>query len=77
MNPECARCGSQEGVQFEDSGTAYVTPPCGRYERLCLDDPLNGDPPDPNAPIPLCRPCAKDHHDYWDAMWEEYNLSRL
>lgn len=30
------------------------------------------EPPDPNAPVPLCRPCAKDHHEYWDEMWGNY-----
>lgn len=31
--------------------------------------------PDPNAPIPLCRPHAAEHHDHWDSMWAEYHAS--
>lgn len=47
----CQRCDTTEGVQLEDSRTAYVN--------------------DPNAPVPLCRACAKDHHAYWDELWEQ------
>ena len=32
----------------------------------------NGNEPDPNAPIPLCRSCARAHHDHWDRQWAEY-----
>lgn len=30
-----------------------------------------------NAPVPLCRACAKEHHDYWDEMWAEYRQGLL
>jgi hypothetical protein len=47
-------------VQLESSRTRY---------------PRNPKEPDvdPNAPIPLCRPCAKEHHERWDAEWAEYH----
>lgn len=82
MSLVCLCCGDSEGVQLEDSRTCYhvETPRLGRYGRLGLDDPLNDDPPppsDPNAPIPLCRGCAKDHHDYWDERWAEYYAGLL
>jgi len=48
-----------------------------RYDWLLLDDPLNGDPPDPNAPFPLCRDCAAEHHAQWDERWNEYYASLL
>jgi len=51
---ECAHCGSKEGVELESSRTAY---------------PKKEEEPDPNAPIPLCRKCAKEHHEYWNEMW--------
>ena len=59
--PKCDHCGSTEDVKLEDSRTQ-------RY--------WNGSGIDPNSPIPYCRKCAEMHHDYWDAMWEEYNNSR-
>ena len=49
----------------------YAITPLSQWERLALDNPL--DPPDPNAPSYLCRPCAKDHHEYWDEMWSHVN----
>lgn len=58
----CARCGATEGVEFEDSRTCY---------------PRHEDGTDPNAPVPLCRSCAKDHHDYWDERWDEYRSGLL
>lgn len=24
----------------------------------------------------LCPVCAEEYHDYWDAMWDEYNAAR-
>lgn len=59
---ECLRCGSAEGVETESSRTMY--------------EPTERDP-NPNAPIPLCRGCAKDHHEYWDDMWNEYRAGLL
>jgi len=56
----CARCYSTEGVEFESSRTQY-------YFEGEWNDPRN-----PNAPIPLCRACAKDHHEYWNDMWAQY-----
>ena len=62
---ECFRCGTTAGVEMENSRTAY------HYEGK------TGDVNDPNNPIPFCRACAKDHHEYWDGMWAEYNAGRL
>jgi hypothetical protein len=55
----CERCGTLEGVSLEDSRTYYD---------------WNGEGEDPNRPIRLCRQCAAEHHDYWDAMWAESGL---
>lgn len=35
--------------------------------------------PDPadNAPVPLCRDCAQEHHAHWDAMWADYQAGLL
>lgn len=61
----CARCGATEGVELEDSRTQY------HYEG----EP--GSEEDPNKPIPLCRLCAIEHHEYWDEMWREYYGGRI
>lgn len=61
----CSRCGSTEGVKMEPSRTMYHWE--GKW-----DDPKN-----PNAERPYCRPCAEEHHAYWDDMWAEYNSGRL
>ena len=71
----CECCGSTEGVQLESARTAYARDRTSRYERLMFDDPLNDDPPDPNAPFPLCRECAAEHHANWDERWAEYRGS--
>lgn len=68
----CQYCGESEGVQLEDSRTAYDTTPFNRFDRI-----LKLDEPDPNAPIELCRDCAEEHHSYWDEMWAEVNRDRL
>jgi hypothetical protein len=70
----CEACSSTSDVRLEDSRTCYPPPVLTRYERLTLEDPFT--PPDPNAPIPLCRDCAWAHHRYWDEMWAEYYASR-
>ena len=62
---ECLRCGTTEGVEMESSRTQY------HWEGE-WDDPAN-----PNAHLPLCRPCAEFHHDYWDSMWAEYQSGLL
>lgn len=59
--PKCDHCNSTVGVKLEDSRTQ-------RY--------WNGSGMDPNSSIPYCCKCAEIHHEYWDAMWEEYNNSR-
>ena len=56
----CLRCYSTDGVEMENSRTQYH---------------FEGDqnsPDNPNAPVPLCRACAIDHHEYWDSMWGDY-----
>lgn len=47
-------CDTTEGVQMESARTAYH---------------WDGKGDNPNAPIPYCRPCADDHHAYWDDQW--------
>jgi len=53
------------GVEMESSRTMYP-----------WDGPED-DPDNPNRPIALCRECAKDHHQHWDAMWAEYRAGLL
>jgi hypothetical protein len=62
---ECLNCESPEGVEMESSRTCY------HYDG----EPGSDD--DPNKSIPLCRPCAIKHHEYWDDMWHEYYRGRL
>jgi hypothetical protein len=71
MNLVCSNCGATEGVQLEDSRTCYAPIVRTRWQRI-----LEPDPPDPNAPIPYCRPCAKLHHEWWDEEWKIYNSLR-
>lgn len=61
----CARCGNTIGVLLEDSRTMYL-----------FDGEL-GSSDDPNKPIPFCRPCASDHHAYWDDVWNDYHRGLL
>ncbi len=56
----CMRCAATDGVAVENSRTQYP-----------FDGELNSKD-DPNASIPLCRDCAKEHHEYWDSMWADY-----
>lgn len=60
---KCLRCGSQESVEMESSRTMYP------FEGK------EGSPEDPNRDIPLCRPCAKQHHEEWDDRWADYYSS--
>jgi hypothetical protein len=64
----CSHCGSTEGVELEDSRTSYS------HEPTAWDWIV--ETPDPNAPVPLCRVCAVEHHAYWDEMWAEYYASQ-
>lgn len=54
-----------------EQGTART-----ELRRLCLADRLTSQP-DPNAPIPLCRPCAAEHHAEWDERWADYYAGLL
>lgn len=54
---ENVTCQRTEGVELEPSRTAYH---------------WDGKGVDPNAPIWLCRECAKEHHEHWDGMWADY-----
>jgi len=65
MASRCVGCDADEGVAMESSRTAY------HYEG-----PKAG-PDDPNKPVPLCRACAEDHHNYWDEMWSYHYDGRL
>jgi hypothetical protein len=59
-----AQPGACEGaVRFESSRTAYHW---GDKTK-----------PDPNAPVPLCRFHAKEHHDYWDEQWESFRTGLM
>jgi len=60
----CEDCGSTEGVELEAGRSAYNF------------DGESGSIEDPNRGLMLCREHARQHHDYWDAMWDEYNASR-
>lgn len=73
MSLTCARCGITEGVELESSRTCYVSRPRTWVERVAGEE----DPPDPNAPIPLCRECAVEHHEYWDGMWAEWRAGLM
>jgi hypothetical protein len=72
----CERCGTQEGVELEDSRTAYAYESPTAWDRIRAEDggltPTPSVLEDPNKPVNLCRACAKEHHDYWDEMWREY-----
>jgi len=61
----CLRCDTTEGVKMESSRTQY--PFKGK-----VDDPEN-----PNRDVPLCRVCAKEHHDHWDERWADYRAGLL
>ena len=68
----CSRCGETKGVKLEDSCTAYAPEPLTLWTAVVHEDK----PPDPNAPLLLCRECAEQHHHYWEGMWDEYYASR-
>lgn len=53
----CVRCGWIIGVKAESSRTRY------HWDGKGLD---------PNRDIRLCRHCAQEHHQHWDATWDEY-----
>ena len=87
---KCLACGCTEGVQLESSRTAYLKT-CdaeGCHAMAGLDNKCrSGEPksectyfkrlPDPNAPFPLCRPCAAEHHANWDAQWAEHRTGQM
>lgn len=53
----CKGCRAWWGVRWESSRTAYH---------------WDGKGKNPNADVPLCRICAKEHHEYWTDMWRGY-----
>jgi hypothetical protein len=57
------------GVELEDSRTMYEKPRLSVWKRLLREDEGLGSDSDPNAPIPLCRPCAKEHHENMTDQW--------
>lgn len=75
----CEACGALEGVELEPSRTAYSQAPLNRFDRIVKDECaiLEEDFRDLNAPTYLCRPCATDHHEYWNSQWDEFYASRL
>lgn len=57
----CERCGARP-AKVESSRTAYH---------------WDGNGEDPNRDPWLCAACAREHHTYWDEMWDEYYRGRL
>jgi hypothetical protein len=72
--PVCEHCGSQFGVTWQDSRTAYDPAPPSVWDHIRYGEM---GPPDPNRCRALCPDCADVHHEYWDEMWADYNSSRL
>jgi hypothetical protein len=68
----CHHCGTHHGVEWEPSRTAYAKPVLNWWQRLLLDGEGLGAVPDPNDPAWLCRACAKEYHEFWDEMWNDY-----
>lgn len=73
----CECCGSTVDVRLEDSRTAYPyeIPAPTVWDKVLDREPEP--PPDPNAPVWLCRECAADHHSLWDERWSEYYAGLL
>lgn len=55
---ECMGCHTKEGVKMWPSRTAYY---------------WDGKGDNPNAPVPLCEDCGKEHDEYWAEMWSYAN----
>lgn len=68
----CESCKATEGVEVEPARTGYTAEPMTLWDHL-----LEREPKDPNPPVMLCRPCAKDYHDHWDDMWRTYYQNLL
>ena len=66
----CLCCQGTLGVEMESSRTCYAKPTLNFWEKLLLPEEGLDEGPEMNKPIPLCRPCAKQHHDDWDDMWK-------
>jgi len=60
----CLCCKSSQNVFIESSRTKFVTTD-GRWDWIA------------NMPLPLCRICAKDYHEYWDEKWENWYYSQI
>ena len=79
----CAHCGRLDliEVNLEDARTSYAKPVPTAWDRLRAEDggltPTPQVVEDPNQPIWLCRECAKKHHEFWDAQWEEFYAGLL
>jgi hypothetical protein len=58
----CEVCGCPDGVELEGPCTAY---------------PWDGEGSNPNRRRQLCRPCAKEHYEFWDEMWRTEREGRL
>lgn len=78
---QCVHCGRSgiEGIQLEDPRTCYAHETPTFWQRIQAEDGgLTPTPThNPNRPIALCRKCAKEHHDFWDAQWDEYYAGLL
>ena len=71
---KCSHCDETTDVNYEDSRTCYCEPELTYFDWIKLgDDPK----PDPNAPVPLCRKCAKEYHEFWDEMWKQYYSGQM
>ena len=65
LDKSCELCAGGSGdhdVREESSRTAYH---------------WNGVGTDPNRKVFLCRPCAEEHHSYWDDMWAEWRAGQM
>lgn len=62
--PTCEHCESIVDVQLEDSRTLYTLADGSGIDTIA------------NRDLSLCRGCAVEHHDHWNAMWQEYYDSR-
>jgi hypothetical protein len=86
---ECLACRATDGVAFEDPRTAYEKrckrTDClaGGYSSSCearhanKTDCPNWPKEDPNTPIPLCRHCARVHHEEMNDRDAEYRAGQM
>lgn len=65
--------------RFTSLGDSFhgVCENCGEHRLLTIEPPRTAYADDSkNVTCSLCEPCAKEYHEYWDAMWESYYDAR-